>query len=396
VIIEMLGQFSERSPGYALNTQHKIILVNYGAILNPKKISNNFRAPVQRQPAKDFFEELLIGWGIVNFSEWILCIDARDDYWLPHIEMEEAVKDWSTKFKKVVIECNSVFDPADCPHVEISFHPTACITLRNWYLELQNTDVDWKNIEYKKHFIALARRPSVPRVLFVKTLLDNGFGPNLLASCGSKSSSRELRDWRVNGRRPIVVNNPKMNMVNVNTNDTFDDTILKVERPIETTNIKWEQLFFPYKWPMYIDGPIDELNAVVKPDIVFYTNAVNVVCETMEKDTDPVNISEKTFKVFAWHQIPLFHASPGTVEVVRKLGFDLFDDIIDHSYDWLPYEQRRDFIVQQMHKFRQTYPTIESLNQLRKDIWPRLVANNLRINNWVEYESNITKNLLKK
>jgi hypothetical protein len=32
-------------------------------------------------------------------------------------------------------------------------------------------------------------------------------------------------------------------------------------------------------------------------------------------------------------QMPLFIAAPGYVNQLRILGFDLFDDIIDHSYD---------------------------------------------------------------
>ena len=37
--------------------------------------------------------------------------------------------------------------------------------------------------------------------------------------------------------------------------------------------------------------------------------------------------------MFAWHQFPLWYAVPGTVSKLRDAGFDLFDDLIDHSYD---------------------------------------------------------------
>lgn len=43
--------------------------------------------------------------------------------------------------------------------------------------------------------------------------------------------------------------------------------------------------------------------------------------------------TEKTFIPFRTHQIPLFIALPNHASVLRKIGFDLFDDIIDYKYD---------------------------------------------------------------
>lgn len=44
-------------------------------------------------------------------------------------------------------------------------------------------------------------------------------------------------------------------------------------------------------------------------------------------------MSEKTFKAFILGQIPVWAAPYKSVECYRQLGFDVFDDIIDHSYD---------------------------------------------------------------
>lgn len=49
--------------------------------------------------------------------------------------------------------------------------------------------------------------------------------------------------------------------------------------------------------------------------------------------SDRIFFTEKSAKPFLMNQIPLFIAAPGMVEVLRNLGFDLFDDIVDHSYD---------------------------------------------------------------
>ena len=44
-------------------------------------------------------------------------------------------------------------------------------------------------------------------------------------------------------------------------------------------------------------------------------------------------VSEKSTKPFAWEQVPLFIAPATHVRSMREFNFDLFDDIIDHSYD---------------------------------------------------------------
>lgn len=383
MITDLLGEFTVRAPGYALNSEKKIFLVNYLTLIRPIKTGGLSYAPIDRPAAKKIFEKMLKDWGIFNLSEWTLIIDARDEWFRPHISMESQLKNWSKKFKKIVIESNSIFDPAESKYAQIDFHPTTCIILNDWYTDLQQKNIDWFKIQYEKHFIALARRPSKPRVLFIKQLLDEGFGSVLRASCGSRIGAGTYYK-----RRPIIITNPKTNN---KTSQTTPDTTIE-----EFNDNDGSKLFSPYKWPMYLDGEVEDSIAVSTINPIFYTNAINVICETMELDNQPINLSEKTFKAFAWHQIPLWHASPGTVQLVRDLGFDVFDDIIDHSYDSLPYEQRKDFVVQQMHNFQQTYPTTESLSKLKRNIWSRLVANNQRVEYWVEYESNIRNTLYKK
>ena len=46
-----------------------------------------------------------------------------------------------------------------------------------------------------------------------------------------------------------------------------------------------------------------------------------------------ITFTEKTIKPFLAGQIPLFFALPGLLKIYRNLGFDLFDDLIDNSYD---------------------------------------------------------------
>lgn len=70
-----------------------------------------------------------------------------------------------------------------------------------------------------------------------------------------------------------------------------------------------------------------------------YEPIINVVTENthgFEKDEDLSNydittFTEKTIKPFLARQIPLFIGPPNLERELRKLGFDLFDDVIDYS-----------------------------------------------------------------
>jgi hypothetical protein len=62
---------------------------------------------------------------------------------------------------------------------------------------------------------------------------------------------------------------------------------------------------------------------------------VNIVSESNFFEEDLIHISEKSMKPFLYYQIPLFCASYLHVDVLRKkYGFDMFDDIVNHDYDY--------------------------------------------------------------
>lgn len=66
---------------------------------------------------------------------------------------------------------------------------------------------------------------------------------------------------------------------------------------------------------------------------------INVVTESLYKQR-PGIITEKS--LFAWlaYQVPIIIGYQGIVSHARQLGFDLFDDLVDHSYDQLPDQAR--------------------------------------------------------
>lgn len=65
--------------------------------------------------------------------------------------------------------------------------------------------------------------------------------------------------------------------------------------------------------------------------------AVNIIVESSSQHEPNVwtsnFVTEKSFKCFALGQMPIWWAVPGLAQQVRALGFDVFDDIVDHTYD---------------------------------------------------------------
>lgn len=77
------------------------------------------------------------------------------------------------------------------------------------------------------------------------------------------------------------------------------------------------------------------------------------------------NLTEKTLNSIYGKSFPILISSPGVVSFLRRMGMDVFDDIIDHSYDTV--ENPVDRIYQAISS------NIELLtnNKRAKDLWAR-------------------------
>jgi len=93
-----------------------------------------------------------------------------------------------------------------------------------------------------------------------------------------------------------------------------------------------------------------------------YKTILNLVSENLTGMTegdisDPyiITFTEKIIKPFLSKQIPLFFGLPGLIELLRKLGFDVYDDLINHSYDLeLDPIKRLDLILDELDRLIQT------------------------------------------
>lgn len=89
----------------------------------------------------------------------------------------------------------------------------------------------------------------------------------------------------------------------------------------------------------YSDYTYNNVDNFVNLDYVYGAAAVNVVTET-EYATTPGIISEKTLLAMAAEQIPIVIGHAGIVQHCEELGFDMFRDIVDLSYDSMPNASR--------------------------------------------------------
>jgi hypothetical protein len=203
----------------------------------------------------------------------------------------------------------------------------------HWLKHLKHIDPTWK-VDHK--FLCLMRRPSPSRARLADKLLHSI--DSLKLSFGCMSESMVLSEYQ-----SLV---PKQNL------------------------------------PILIDGIVDRKsgpNEHNQSSSVFHNCLFNIVVESSSQ-TDPgiwrsQFITEKTFKAFGLRQIPLWMAVPGLVSQVRDLGFDLFDDIVDHGYDTIEDEvQRQEKLVEQIKQLNQTY-SLDQCQQLRNHLQSRLENN---------------------
>ena len=96
-----------------------------------------------------------------------------------------------------------------------------------------------------------------------------------------------------------------------------------------------------YDYTQYTYNNVDNF---INLAYVYGTCAVNIVTET-EYNTAPGIISEKTLLAMAAEQIPVVIGHAGIVQHCQELGFDMFTDLVDISYDTMSNDRRAEQAV---------------------------------------------------
>jgi hypothetical protein len=234
--------------------------------------------------------------------------------------------------KDLLVVFNASVDVEALPYRAVSM-PYWMVVHNQWLSLLQSVPYN-SAIDHK--FLCLMRRPSPSRAKVARWLLDHNI--NARFSFASMYKSYQL--------------------------------------------VKYMPMFPDCRLPITIDGIIDRAiidaeHTQINP--IFHSCLFNLVVETSSQN-DPgiwhsVFITEKTFKAFGLRQIPIWFAVPGLVTEVRKLGFDMFDDIVDHSYD-LVYNENERFsqIFAQIQRFNHDMD-LKQCQQLRDNMHDRLNNN---------------------
>lgn len=96
---------------------------------------------------------------------------------------------------------------------------------------------------------------------------------------------------------------------------------------------------------------------LIPEELKSYKNAyVNIITESNFENIDNiVHPTEKSFRPFYHYQIPIFISTPHHIKYLRdKYGFDMFDDLVDHSYDSIENDKDRfKFITSQINKLNE-------------------------------------------
>lgn len=142
---------------------------------------------------------------------------------------------------------------------------------------------------------------------------------------------------------------------------------------------EFQQFALEYNtWPSCNDTDLSLVNSMGVFDINIYTKSLfHLVAESRINES---LLSEKTFKALYAQQIPILCAAPGAVAHLRELGFDMFDDIVDHDH--------YDTIIEWKQRIVAMHESIDSIidldhNQLLQDTQQRRQRNFDYINSFV-------------
>jgi len=220
-------------------------------------------------------------------------------------------------------------------------YPAICLVdrmiyLGNWYNGLVAQNVDWQTVPMTAKFTVLMRRASESRCYLAKQLLDKFNTRDMIMTLGTSP-------WQ--------------------DSDNFKDIIK------------------PYAYPIVVDHVVSEhpFNLIPNHEI-FYQAPVQLVVESSNEidslSWNSIFITEKSFKALSWYQFPVWFAVPGLVGKLKNMGFDLFDDIIDHGYDIEPNPWIR--MTKVIIEIEKLYN--KDTNKLRQKLWPRLESNAAIVN----------------
>ncbi len=188
-----------------------------------------------------------------------------------------------------------------------------------------------------KHYISLARFSRKERIQFTCKLLDNELLKNNgRYSCGwADQRENDANYW--NKERELW--------------DLIPDHLRKFFPITLGDEPEQQHDLLPHIYDNVFNVVLEGVIGHNPASYVVNTDASRTGGRYLTVYSDRMMPTEKTTKAFAMNQIPLILSTPGTVGKLRQMNFDLFDDVIDHSYDKEDDILKRiDLIIEQLIK----------------------------------------------
>lgn len=210
-----------------------------------------------------------------------------------------------------------------------------------------------KNLNSDKTFLSLNRNQRTSRIYFLSLLLGLEIENHGLVSCMFKDKLTDIpcSEWDFSACSALE------NIYNVGYQKMLTDCF-------SITNTE----------DIYQEGPNDNYSNFLKNLTPYYQNTfIEFINETSYTESAFL-ITEKTANCFYGCSFPIWISSPGTVNFLRSIGLDVFDDIIDHSYD------------SEQHPIQRMYLAIVKNNHLLID--PELVKQL-----WIDNKHRFSKNI---
>lgn len=149
----------------------------------------------------------------------------------------------------------------------------------------------------------------------------------------------------------------------IRTDPEAKEQLLLLDKLLDKTDSNYKEIFYGNlltKFPIKNDKAIFNLDPFELMNNAFLDAYLNVITEHWHHTQTPF-ISEKSLKPILAGQLFVHTGSVGSLEAMRNLGFDTYDDIIDHKL----YEDKIDLFekMEQIHQY---------LDKIKNQDWEKL------------------------
>lgn len=196
-----------------------------------------------------------------------------------------------------------------------------------------------KNFDSKTTFLSLNRNPRAHRAMLVSLLYKLGIQDHGLISCMFKDQIDNLFEftrWQTSKQTE------------------FEEGYAIFKKSHLTINDEYE---------IYSIGENDNVGNFKNKLTPYYQNTfVEIIAETSYTESC-YNLTEKTLNSIYGCCFPILLCSAGSVSFLRSMGMDMFDDVVDHSYDSIEDPTDR------MYKAVTDNLELLTNNQKTKELW---------------------------